>query len=316
MPKEDHVNQHIAPQVYLRRFAERDKDKYIIGVWQKGAKNREPKLFYNSVDNVGYIKRFYDVTNRRDPKYWEKYYAEHIDPLYGAPLDSVIARIVLSRHEAYKLTNEEKQLLSTIISAQMLRVPRIITKNVDLSPQVLEDFKRDFLDAYKGRLSVEQERTIREKQYTEAEYKDIVLGHINEEKSMARYTSILKNRLWCVYINNTHFPFITSDSPVLQYNLFGNSLDDKDIGIARLDTALVFVLTPRIMLQLLPWSLRAGKIEERNGKIQVLDERELKFISACNILQLENCYQQAFMPLEMLEIIQAGEQLVRDQNNN
>ena len=120
---------------------------------------------------------------------------------------------------------------------------------------------------------------------------------------MTRYISILKERLWLIYINNTDFPFITSDSPVLHYNLLGNSLDSKDTGIARLDTALIFALNPRIMLHLLPQSFQYGLLEEYDGKIMVLDDRNLKFISNYNTLQLENCYQQAFMSLDMLETI-------------
>ena len=316
MPKEDHVNQHIAPQVYLRRFAERDKDKYIIGVWQKGEKNREPKLFYNSVDNVGYIKRFYDVPNRADPKYWEKFFAEHIDPLYGAPLNTVIARIILTRPGCFQLTDNEKRLLATIVASQMLRVPRVITKHLDKAPQLLAEWKREFLDTYDGLIPARQEKIIRETQYTKDEIKDIIIGHITDEKSMERYISMLQDRLWLIYINNTHFPFITSDSPVLQYNICGNSLDEKDTGIARLDTALIFTLTPRIMLHLVPRSFGLGMLETYNGKLMVLDDRNMKFISNYNIMQLENCYQQAFMPIEMLEIIQAGEKFVKEQNNN
>ena len=183
MSKEDHVNQHIAPQAYLNHFAKRIDDKYLIGVWQKGTKNREPKLFRNSVENVGYIKRFYDVSTRPDKKYWEKYFAEHVDWLYGTPLNSVIARITLCRKDSFILTESERQLLATIICSQMLRVPKVISKNLESAPQFITEWKKEFLDANRGFLSADQERIVRGKLFAEDEIKDIILEHITGEKT-------------------------------------------------------------------------------------------------------------------------------------
>ena len=114
MAKGEYTDQHITPQAYLNRFAWKGDKEYVIGVWQKGKKGVEPKLYENAVKNVGYIKNFYDVGSRKDKKYWEKYYGRVFDPLYGKPLGNLIAKITLSRKESFYLIESEKRLLARI----------------------------------------------------------------------------------------------------------------------------------------------------------------------------------------------------------
>ena len=77
----DFTNQHIVPKRYLDRFGIKDRKTTIIGtrILEKG----EVKFFTTSTDNVGYIKNYYDVTDKDDPKYWEHFFAKEIDTLCG-----------------------------------------------------------------------------------------------------------------------------------------------------------------------------------------------------------------------------------------
>lgn len=61
----DFTNQHIVPKRYLDRFGIKDRKTTIIGtrILEKG----EVKFFTTSTDNVGYIKNYYDVTDKDDP---------------------------------------------------------------------------------------------------------------------------------------------------------------------------------------------------------------------------------------------------------
>ena len=70
------VNQHIVPKRYLDRFASKVDGKYIIGT--RYYEKKQPKLFRASTADVGYIKNFYDVTDRDDPKYWEHFFARRL----------------------------------------------------------------------------------------------------------------------------------------------------------------------------------------------------------------------------------------------
>ncbi len=83
-----YTNHHIVPQAYLKRFGVKStgKRKSIrINVRLKG-KN---KFFEDSITNIASRKNYYDVTVKDDRKYWEKYFATNIEPLYGVELDNV-----------------------------------------------------------------------------------------------------------------------------------------------------------------------------------------------------------------------------------
>lgn len=77
----DFTDQHIVPKRYLDRFGTKAGKRTIIGtrIVMKG----KLKFFSDSTANVGYIKNYYDVTDKNDPKYWEHYFAREIDTLCG-----------------------------------------------------------------------------------------------------------------------------------------------------------------------------------------------------------------------------------------
>lgn len=308
MPKEDHVNQHIAPKRYLSRFAEKNGEKYIVGVVLK----REHFLtfFKESIDNVGYVKRFYDVTCREDKKYWEKYFAENIDTLYGMPLETIISSINLTKPGKCCLSESQKQTLSTIICSQMLRVPKVINKHIDGAPAFVEEWKSRFIEEAKHFLPKSFVDTIKDIQLDADEIKDKYLSKITDAKTLDLYTDVLLKRIWFVFVNNTDMPYMTCDSPVLQWNLWGNSMNDSDIGIGRQDTALAFALTPTIMILMLPRTESFLGTEAYENIKTVLNHESMKFIHNYNAMQIENCYQHAFMTTGMFEKMQCDKIMI------
>lgn len=93
----EYVNQHIVPKRYLDRFASQIGDKRIIGtrLYTRG----KIKFFLESTDNVGFIKNYYDVSDKEDPKYWEHFFASEIDSLCGKELSNIISTITMSHKE-------------------------------------------------------------------------------------------------------------------------------------------------------------------------------------------------------------------------
>lgn len=63
----DYTDQHIVPKRYLDRFGVSDGKRTMIGT--RIVKKDEVKFFMDSTTNVGYIKNYYDVTDKDDPKY-------------------------------------------------------------------------------------------------------------------------------------------------------------------------------------------------------------------------------------------------------
>lgn len=89
----DYTNQHIVPKRYLDRFGMKDGKRTIIGtrIVNKG----NVRFFTDSTVNVGYIKNYYDVTDKNNPKYWEHYFAREIDTLCGQDTENIIAKVTL-----------------------------------------------------------------------------------------------------------------------------------------------------------------------------------------------------------------------------
>lgn len=106
----DYVKQHIVPKRYLDRFGTKDGEKTIIGtrIVSKG----NVQFFTESTENVGYIKNYYDVTDKDDPKYWEHYFAREIDTLCGRDMENIIAKATLFQKNAPVLLAHDKEVLS------------------------------------------------------------------------------------------------------------------------------------------------------------------------------------------------------------
>ena len=115
------TDQHIVPKCYLDRFGTKRGKKVVIGTRLKA--NGKVKFFPATTSDVGYIKNFYDVTDRDDPKYWEHFFAQEIDVLCGQYMENLIAKITLSRERADVLSEKDKKMLAKVIIAQIMRVP-------------------------------------------------------------------------------------------------------------------------------------------------------------------------------------------------
>lgn len=292
MPKnQSFIKQHIVPVVYLKRFATKGNSAYRINVLCN------KKQFTNSIENVGWIENYYDVDDD-DNKKWEHFYSKNIEPLYGSPLDKIIAEITLSPDNKIILNNEKKQLLSTLIISQWLRVPDFIDENLKELPSILNQIKKTLLSQLKGKINQADKSKIMRYNCSAIHGKDIILSYINSEDNLKRYTNALNSRLWQIYYNPyyTTIPFITSDNPVVAINMDTLSIKRRDNGIGNNKTAIFFPLSPRIIVALYPFSIKKC-IPYMNGKKNILKEEDKNFISTINQKICEQSYKEVFMPL-------------------
>ncbi len=71
---------HYIPQFFLRSFAKKEGEKYIINVFNKQDLNK----FVHSVDNIGYIKNFHTIKyNGQDTDFFEKAHNEVYERKYS-----------------------------------------------------------------------------------------------------------------------------------------------------------------------------------------------------------------------------------------
>ena len=293
--KKPFTNQHIVPVSYLRRFATKGNSAYRIGVICAD------KHFIDSIDNVGYIKHYYDIEGE-DSKKWEHYYGKEIEPLYGKPLDGIIAGVTLSPNRQVILDENKKKLLSKLLISQWLRVPDFLDVKIRQMPSMFRQIKKEFLAQNKGKVSKEIEHKIKVFDYPSSKRKDLILSTINAEDRLSMYVDVLSSKLWIMYYNPyyTKVPFITSDNPVVAINIDSKSINRKDNGINNNKTVIFFPLSPSVAVAIYPTPIKNLAPQIDGGK-RILSETNHKLILNINTRIAEQRYKEVFVPLYIYE---------------
>lgn len=301
---ENYTKQHIVPKRYLNRFGTKSGDRTIIGTYivNKG----KAQLFIESTENVGYLKNFYDATDKSDPKYWEHFFAREIDSLCGQDMDNIIAKVMLSQNNAIVLTEHDKKTLAKVIVAQMTRVPDSVEYVTDqLYPKVSQQIKKEvaaalpqfILEQYGGRL--------KNIEFPKQSQKELLLNHAFAPENFERYCEILQKGIWIVYINahRDTTPFLTSDNPVLVEGVGSKKIGLFHNGLANPATCIFFPLTPAIAVSIYSSLGFLGIVaNEYDGKKVLLDD--IKYIVSKNVKIMGQAYRHSFIPQPLYDELQ------------
>lgn len=299
---EQFKNQHIVPKRYLDRFASKIDDKYIIGT--RYYAKEQTRLFIESTDNIGYIKNYYDVTDKDDPKHWEHFFAREIDTLCGRDMQNIIATITLSGNNAIVLSEQNKRVLSQIITAQMMRVPSSVEYVKEIFPRIEKAVKNNVIEAIPKSLMAQYKPVIQNLCFDEQWQKEQFLNYSFSPEYFDRYCDLVLNRIWVVYENaqcNT-MPFITSDNPVLIEGLGKKEIGLFHNGLTNPATCIFYPISPTIAIA--SYSKRGimrGATDELDGKKLFLDD--IKFIMDKNIKIMEQAYHHSFIPQPLYDMI-------------
>ena len=299
-----YTKQHVVPQSYLQRFAEKNTNNkgYHIGVRLKNKGNIN--LFTKAIEDIAYVDNYYDVSTREDPKYWEHYFSKHIEPLYGQPLSKIISKITLSASGEKILDYNDKYVLALMICFQILRVPAFIDRQLEKGKNICDEIIAHIFKTYEDYLSDEQVAAINRINIDRNFLMDNTLINITDDRRLEKWAKILTNKVWVVYYNNSVIPFFTSDNPVLLYNIETHSIDYEDNGIGRNDSIISFPITGKILVQLFSPALFLNSADGIDSKRIVLKNKDLKFITGINVLQLEHSSYQSFMHPQFLHEIE------------
>ena len=296
------VNQHIVPKRYLDRFASKVDGKYIIGT--RYYEKKQPKLFRASTADVGYIKNFYDVTDRDDPKYWEHFFAREIDSLCGREMDNLISTITLSQYDVPVLSEHYKQVLSKVTVAQMMRVPSSVAYIKEIYPRIEKAVKDSVIAAIPDSLMAKYKPKIQNIKLDEQWQKEQFFNHSFAPENFDRYCSLMQDRIWVVYVNTQrdNMPFATSDNPVLVEGVGKKELGLFHNGLANPSTCIFYPISPTIAVA--SYS-RAGIMsvvaDELDGRKLFLGE--LKYIMDKNIKIMEQAHHHSFIPQPLFDAI-------------
>lgn len=302
----DYTNQHVVPKRYLDRFGTKDGKRTIIGtrIVNKG----NVRFFTDSTANVGYIKNYYDVTDKNDSKHWEHYFAREIDTLCGQDMENVIAKVTLSCPDAVVLSAHDKEILSKLIIAQLMRIPENIdyVKTV-LYPRVSAQVKEDIVSTLPPDFVEKHRAQIMNTEFSEQDQKELILNHSFEPANFDRYCKVLQGGIWVVYVNvrrNT-MPFVTSDNPVLVEGVGSKDTGMFRNGLANPATCIFYPLNPGIAVAIYSRQGLLGLApDEYDGRKILLDE--LKYIISRNVKIMDQAYRHSFIPQPLYDAVRNG----------
>lgn len=302
----DYTNQHIVPKRYLDRFGKKDGKRTITGtrIVSKGS----VRFFEDSTANVGYIKNYYDVTDKNDPKYWEHYFAREIDTLCGQAMENIIAKVTLTQKNATVLSDQDKAMLSKVIVAQLMRIPESIdyVKNV-LYPRVSAQVKDDLISALPPAFVEKHMEQIISTELSEQDQKELLFNHSFEPVNFDRYCDVLQNGIWVVYVNmhRDTIPFLTSDNPVLIEGVGSKDTGMFRNGLANPATCIFYPLSPGIAVAIYSRQGILGLVaDEYDGRKILLNEE--KYIMSRNVNIMAQAHRHSFIPQPLYDAVKNG----------
>lgn len=290
-----YVNQHIVPKRYLDRFASHVDGKNIIGT--RYYIKDKPKFFLASTSDVGYIKNFYDVTDKEDPKYWEHFFANEIDTLCGAEMENIISAATLGNNKSAVLTDHAIEVLAKIIVAQMMRIPSSFDHVKGIYPRIEKEVKEQVLSIIPTSLMSKYESKIKKISLGEQWQKEQFLNHSFYPVNFDRYCRLLQDRIWVVYVNTlrTVIPFVTSDNPVLVERVGTSEIGLFHNGLANPATCIFYPLSPAIAVASYSKRGIVGVAKDNLDRRKVL-LYENKFIIYKDCKIMEQAYHHTFIP--------------------
>lgn len=298
------TDQHIVPKCYLDRFGTKCGKKVVIGTRLNA--NGKVKFFPATTSDVGYIKNFYDVTDRDDPKYWEHFFAQEIDVLCGQYMENLIAKITLSRERVDVLSEKDKKMLAKVIIAQIMRVPRSLEHiSKKIYPDVMKRVREKAITSLPACLIEEYRQQIMEIELPEQNQKESFFNFAFTPENFDRYCKLIQDGAWFVFVNaqREHMPFFTSDNPVLVEATGSGKIGVFHNGLANPATTLFYPLCPSIAVAIFSNRSIVGVAAKHLG----IDGRKLtisepKYVMDKNLKIIEQAYLHSFIPQPCFDI--------------
>ena len=297
------IKQHFVPKSYLKRFGKKNLNNKGYNIAVKQLKSN--KIFIDSVDNVAFRKNFYDVSDKKDSKHWEKFFSSEIEPLYGPEMTNIIASLTLSNKKNDILTVSQLVLLSKMISFQILRVPGFLERRFkngeimfdetinetsqwfQLPPEIIKSKLEDFVK--------NKDNFIR----------NMTIPLIVDKDRLDKLSDVLAEKIWLIYFNNSSVPFITSDSPVVMHNIIRNSVSYADNGIGRDDTFIYYPISSKILIRIIPRNFRGRNMNSLNNTLGFLSNADISFINSVNNLQISHAENQIFVHPDFMDYLES-----------
>lgn len=282
------IRQHHVPKVYLKKFCAEDG---AIAVLDKTRK----RIFSTGLDAVAVEKDFYTVDGLKDPYYWEKFYAENVEPLMSEVLSTIISRVNVLVQTGHCIINgNEKFQLALIMMMQLLRGKqnRIYQEKIfdELLSPTIEKAKEKFAP-----LSDEQQKQL-DAFYTDPQYfKQISMEVTWDIERLIQYTNVLSWHGFIFYHICGDMEFATSDNPVMFINSRTADVQPFTNGLVRETTLIYYPISPKLLLCAVHPNAFFNFFSDKDGCLYHLNTNEEEnFITSINRKQCSQCYNQVF----------------------
>ena len=293
------IKQHVVPKSYLKRFGKKNLNNKGYNIAVKQLKSN--KIFIDSVDNVAFRKNYYDVSDKKDSKHWEKFFSSEIEPLYGPEMTNIIASLTLSQKKNGVLTISQIHSLSKMISFQILRVPGFLKRRFEHGEIMFDETINETSQRFE--LHPETIKTILSDFVNNKNdfIRDMTIPLIAEKGRLDKLSEVLADKIWLVYFNNSSVPFVTSDSPVVMYNFISNSVSYADNGVGRDDTFIYYPLSSKILIKIVPRNFLGGIMKNLNNTLGFLSNADISFINLVNDFQVRHAEKQIFVHPDLMD---------------
>lgn len=272
-------NCHFIPQVYLKGFTGKNS---LIKVYDK----KKNITFTNNKSNIGSFRDLYNGIEKGKKVSFENYFTFFVDNKY----DEIMNKI--KKYSSCILVNKPldmeniKELLSDYIANQMMRIPSILLKLYKEYKLIFDILDYDIENIFENKDKINEARNIIKEYNSEEAYKFMVLNKIVNDKVMfERIKGILKSKTWFLFKNESSIPFITSDNPVVIYNMEIGKLKG---GIANKYVFIGFPLSSEYYLSIIP-SYYLFATETIYGRYFIIGDESIETIKYWNKLQEQNC---------------------------
>lgn len=287
--------QHYVPRAYLKFFAWEKRKVWDVYVFDKKRK----EAYRADIRDVAFENNFYTIERLGSKKYaWEEYYAKQVEPLIGKTFIKLIQNStnVFAKNNQVVIDEKIRAGLSLIIITQLLPTPKARSLHYEISSSFFPKALETIIKSMEPRINSEQRDYLHNLKLDNV-FKELEMGVITAPDRIKQFTKVIYDRCWLVYRNDDfeNNPFITSDHPVVEYNMVTSSSSLGENGIGNPQTIIHYPINPQLMLAIYDrHNFLFQYLTDMDGRLVFLDKNELNYIIKVNKIQYEQCSQHVY----------------------
>lgn len=299
---------HFVPRSYLKYFSIEERvyvfDKETENKFIASIKDIAERHDYNRVESGRFIVK----PPEDDPLFYEYKYNDLIEKRIPEILNNLISACTLTPDlSTCILTEKQKYDLAKMIVIQLLRTPVSRAYTFELGGPIAEkklsQIREDLNQIFKeyNQIFDLQKRSqligvLDDFKYSQSFSDSAHLRTTTDEKRIEHFCkSLVLNHSWAIYRNDLYpcLPFVTSDHPVIMYNMENKHIGFGKNGLENISTVISMPLTPKYMVSLYHkdsfWGYYSQPYENKCTGVD-----DVEFIIKQVYFQLLQCNRQVY----------------------